>query len=160
MKQLYLLYHVYEYGKELEHECTKELGIYSSLEKAEEAKERYSKLEGFNKYPIESFFVVDFTLDKDEAWTEGFVSSDEINEDFRVLTSHFNEWLGIKKSIEESWEDGDYHDALVEISVKAYNSNDATKFAEYISGWITFSKTPSECLGIATKILDSLNQAS
>jgi hypothetical protein len=80
MKEVYLLYHVYEYGKELEHESSKELGVYSSLEKAEKAKRRHHGLEGFNKYPMECLLIQKFVIDIDSAWEEGFVSVEEIYE--------------------------------------------------------------------------------
>ena len=77
MNSVYLLRHTYEYGEELDHETTKELGIYSSLEKAEEAKKRYSPLEGFRDYPEECFFICEYQLDKDSEWSDGFFSWSE-----------------------------------------------------------------------------------
>ena len=53
MNHLYLLIHTYEFcdGTEI-----KLLGIYSTREKAKEAKARFYALEGFNKYPESCFF--------------------------------------------------------------------------------------------------------
>lgn len=88
---MYLLYHSYEYGNNNQYEEIKFLGIYSSEMKAEEAIERYYKLDGFRKYPKECFEIENFKIDTDSAWKDGFVSSDEIEQDFEVLTSCFNE---------------------------------------------------------------------
>ena len=80
MNTIYLLRHTYEYGEELEHETTKELGVYSSFEKAEEAKKRYFPLEGFRNYPEECFVICEYQLDKDSSWEEGFISWEEASE--------------------------------------------------------------------------------
>ena len=54
--------------------------------------QRYKSIEGFKKYPITCFFVDEYKIDEDN-WTEGFVGSDEIYNDFVTVTSYFNEWL-------------------------------------------------------------------
>ena len=77
MKDIFLLLHVYEYGKEKEHEAVKTLGIYTSLSKAEEALERYYKLPGFCEYPKECFKIEEYFYNKDMWWNEGFASWDE-----------------------------------------------------------------------------------
>ena len=76
-KKVYLLNHTYEYGKYNEHETTKELGIYSSLEKAKEARKRYRKLPGFKDYTINCFDIYGYTLDLDTEWNEGFFDATE-----------------------------------------------------------------------------------
>jgi len=163
MNVVYLLRHTYEYGEELEHETTKELGVYSSFEKAEEAKKRYFHLDGFSKYSEECFFICEYQLDKDSEWTEGFVSTDEIRQEFEALTLCFNEWLGIQKTAEESWEDDNYYQALCEVSGKAYTAKNAVELAEHIKQvWsIRFcdvKKSYEDFLDIATKVLECLKQ--
>ena len=54
MSIVYLLYHIYEYGDENEHEELKTLGIYSSEAKAKAAIQYYKDLSGFSKYPLSS----------------------------------------------------------------------------------------------------------
>lgn len=51
LNRMYLLYHMYEYGEENEHEEIKILGIYSSKQEASKAMERHYKLPGFKEYP-------------------------------------------------------------------------------------------------------------
>ena len=80
MEIVFLLRHTYEYGAELEHECTKELGIYSSFARAEEAKRRYLKLEGFCATPEETFYICKYVIDRDSEWTEGFSSWEEVEQ--------------------------------------------------------------------------------
>jgi hypothetical protein len=53
----------------------KELGLYSSRERAEDAITRYKKLPGFRDHP-DGFKIYESMLDLDEAWTEGFVRGD------------------------------------------------------------------------------------
>ena len=77
IRKVYLLNHAYEYGKNNEHEATKELGIYSSLEKAKEARKRYRKLPGFIEYNLNCFDIYGYELDKDLEWTEGFFDASE-----------------------------------------------------------------------------------
>ena len=161
MNIVYLLRHTYEYGEELEHETTKELGVYSSLEKAREAKKRYFLLEGFRKYPEECFFICEYQLDKDSEWTEGFVSTDEIARDFEYLTECFNEWLGKQEAVEESWDDDNYYNALCEVSPKVYSAKDITELSEHIFHvWsVRFhnsAKTLEDCYKVAKKIYDKL----
>lgn len=76
--KIYLLVHVYEYGNDNEHEETKMLGIYSSMKNAEDAKKRYSNLDGFIKYDIECFSIYEYELNKDSEWTEGFMTWEEV----------------------------------------------------------------------------------
>jgi len=161
MAKVYLLQHSYE----IEHEGvsidrTKLIGIYSTEEKAEAVIERYKNIEGFDKYPITCFNIGDYDLDKDH-WTEGFVSIDDMAEDFKTLTSCLNEWLGIKKTAEESWEDDDYYQAIWDVNKIVDDVKDAQELAEHISKvWsVRFKKNPKtsdECMGVATKILSSL----
>ena len=77
-ESVYVLMHAYEYGNENELDEIKELGIYSTKEKAEEAIDRYYVLSGFNRYPRSCFQIINRELDKDSAWTEGFMTYEEI----------------------------------------------------------------------------------
>lgn len=129
MEKFYLLYHAYEFadGKEIKH-----LGLYSSLENAEKAKERYFRLSGFSEYPENCFYISEFTPDTDDQWTDGFVSSDKIAEEFRNLTIILNDMADIEESPENSWKNDDYYDALCEISALRYRTDDVSELAEYI----------------------------
>lgn len=129
MKKFYLLYHAYEfaYGKEIKH-----LGLYSSLEQAEKAKKRYFRLSGFSEYPENCFCIDEFTPDNDNQWTDGFVNSDTLTEDFRKLTAILNDMAEIKETPETSWENQDYYYILCEISALRYRTDDISELAEYI----------------------------
>ena len=76
MRDVFLLYHIYEYGHEDEHDSVKNLGIYTTRKKAEEAIERYYILPGFREYPIECFAIEEYFYDKDMWWNEGFFKWD------------------------------------------------------------------------------------
>ena len=72
--RIYPLCHEYELDDgELE---TKDLGTYSSREKALEAIERYRVLPGFRDWP-DGFKIYESVLDLDAAWTEGYISADD-----------------------------------------------------------------------------------
>ncbi len=129
MKKFYLLYHTYEFAESKE---IKHLGLYSSLKNAEKAKERYCKLSGFSEYPEKCFCISEFTLDTDEQWAEGFVSSDGITEDFRNLTIILNKMADINQPPETSWQDDNYYYILCEISVLRYRTDDISELSEYI----------------------------
>lgn len=126
---MYLLYHSYEYGNNNQYEEIKFLGIYSSEMKAEEAIERYYKLDGFRKYPKECFEIENFKIDTDSAWKDGFVSSDEIEQDFEVLTSCFNEQLHINNIPQDSWNDEKYYNALCDVNTKVYNTDNVAELS-------------------------------
>jgi hypothetical protein len=67
---VYPLKHEYEHeGQERE---VKELGTYTSREKAQAAIERYRRLPGFEGRP-DAFVIYESILDRDSAWTEGFI---------------------------------------------------------------------------------------
>lgn len=68
---VYLLQHIYQYGKNGEHDEIKTLGIYTSSEEAENAIKSYKKLDGFRNYSDECFCIDKFELNKGE-WTDGF----------------------------------------------------------------------------------------
>lgn len=68
---VYLLCH--EYVMESGEEESKDLGTYSMRQKAEEAIERYRGLPGFRDHP-DGFAIYISILDRDEAWTDGFVT--------------------------------------------------------------------------------------
>ena len=89
-KIVYELVHIYERGEDDE---IKNLGIYSTRRKAEEAIDRYKILEGFNKYPIDCFFINECELDKDAWWTEGFINSEDAKQEFQKFAECFELWL-------------------------------------------------------------------
>ena len=72
--KVYPLYH--EYQSDDDEIETKELGTYSSREKALEAIKRYRELPGFRDRP-NSFKIYETVLDSDCAWTEGYISGEE-----------------------------------------------------------------------------------
>lgn len=155
--KIYLLYHLYEYGENNENEENKILGIYSSEKEAFEAIERYYKLDGFKKYSKECFGVDEYIVDVDAGWKEGFVSSNDLEQDFEALTNLFNKWLCNEKSPQESWENELYYNALCDISKAMYKIDDVKELAEYIQKiWIRRfndkTKSFDEYIQIATKI--------
>jgi len=66
----------HEYDLEDGETESKGLGTYSSREKAQEAIERYRVLPGFRDRP-DGFVIYESILDRDEAWTEGYISWEE-----------------------------------------------------------------------------------
>ena len=128
MRKLYLLIHAYEFCDRME---TKFLGIYSARKKAQAAKKRYYSLEGFCRYPESCFSILPFDLDQDK-WLGGFVSTDEIYNQFRELTIIINEMAGIEKTPENAWDDEDYYYILCEISRLSYDTDDISELADYM----------------------------
>lgn len=119
---------------------------------------------GFNKYPLSCFYISGYELNQDH-WIEGFESMDDIAEDFEILTSCINEWLNIKKSPEESWEDNNYYQAICDVNREVYNIDDPAQLAAYISQvWSVrfkdYPKSVEECMDVATKLLQSLKLRS
>jgi len=160
---LYNLVHIYECGEEGNEENEiKELGIYSSIEKAQEAIKRYFKLPGFNNYPIDCFFINDCKVDKDYGWTEGFCSSIDLTQDFETLTLCFNKWLGIKKTIRESWDDENYYNALCEIHHKIYTAKSSDDLANHIEKVWSYrfannTKNRTNYIELSENILELIN---
>ena len=77
MINVYLLRHTYEYGENSEHECTKELGIFSKKKNAEAAIKQYQNLPGFCDFPKKCFIIEKYILDESTWWKEGFFSVEE-----------------------------------------------------------------------------------
>ena len=75
--RVYILLHCYEYGEELQHEEIKFIGVYSAFELANRTIERLYGLPGFSRYPIECFYIDEYTLDEDH-WADGFTTWREI----------------------------------------------------------------------------------
>ena len=75
-KYIYQLSHNYirEDEDSVDEEDRKFLGIYSSKLEAKKAIERYHKLPGFDRYPIDCFLVGKRKLNEDSAWTDGFIT--------------------------------------------------------------------------------------
>jgi hypothetical protein len=68
--QAFLLWHVHEFPDG--EEDAKLIGVYSTREKAEEARQRVASQPGFLDHP-EGFQVCDYLFDQDH-WTEGYVT--------------------------------------------------------------------------------------
>lgn len=71
---VYFLEHFYD-NKEGE-EIVRSIGVFSSIEKAEKAKEKYKEKKGFNNF-INSFNIDKYETDIDACWIDGFISGDE-----------------------------------------------------------------------------------
>lgn len=130
--KMYLLYHMYYYGENNEHEEIKTLGIYSSEQEAVKAVERYYKLAGFKIFPRECFCIDEYGVNEDRNWRDGFVNTDDLGRDFETLTECFNEWLCIDKKPRESWENKAYYNVLCEVNEVMYKIRDVTELTEYI----------------------------
>ena len=77
MEYVYILMHSHQCEDDIEADDVKLLGVYSSESNAKAAIERYSKLEGFCKYPVDCFSIGRYKIDTDSNWSEGFVSWEE-----------------------------------------------------------------------------------
>jgi len=160
-RSVFILEHVYEYGEDDEHEEIKTLGVYSNRQKAEEAINRYIILPGFTQYPRSCFVISKNEINKDQEWTEGFVSSESIIDGFKTVTSCINEWLNISSSAEDPWSDNVFYNAICEIDEMVYQSNNAEDLANHISNvwkerFPESVKTQDEYFELAKKILKAL----
>jgi hypothetical protein len=70
--KVYILYHIREIDDEEE---VKQIGVYSSRERAEEALQRVKPKPGFRDH-VEGFHISEVTVDRD-SWVEGFISVEE-----------------------------------------------------------------------------------
>lgn len=70
-KSVYLLQHSYSYGKHLEYEETKIIGIYSLREEAVLLLKNINYYPGFKDYDISCFHIDKYILG-DSNWQEGF----------------------------------------------------------------------------------------
>ena len=77
MNKAFVLYHFFEYGEDDFYEETKNLGVYSSKEKAEEAIDRYIRLPGFDQYTRDEFYICETTIDYGREWEEGFIKVED-----------------------------------------------------------------------------------
>jgi hypothetical protein len=71
MKSVFVLQHSYELSETGEDE-TKFIGVYSTMEKAQEAVLRLSKQPGFKDFS-DYFYINEYEIDQDN-WCEGFVT--------------------------------------------------------------------------------------
>lgn len=125
MQELYLLYHAYEMNG---YEETKILGIYTSYENAEQAKQRYLKQSGFCCFPSHCFVIQNYIPDKDMQWQEGFFFSyQKPYQEFQKLSKALCEFL----EMQEDWENQEYFELLQEISWKLASSDDIADIAEF-----------------------------
>lgn len=72
MKALYILHH-YDQETYDNNDHEKIIGVYSTEKHAEQAIERLRDKPGFRDFP-ERWFISRMVLDKDSAWTDGFVT--------------------------------------------------------------------------------------
>jgi hypothetical protein len=128
--KVYLLEHYYEvvFNGKIFFE-TKTIGIYSTRDKADQVIKRFINITGFNKYPITCFNIDEYEIDKDN-WTEGFIGSDEIEGNFNILKSCFDEWIVQNAIIIQ--EDDEYYYALCDIFEKIYNVKDENELLDII----------------------------
>lgn len=77
MCKVFLLWHSrpLEDGIDEQYTDDKLIGVYSSADETDAAKQRKLKLPGFRDYP-ENFQIGEYEVDKD-AWSEGFIADDE-----------------------------------------------------------------------------------
>lgn len=153
-----------EYNKEINHgdfetEEYNLIGLYLSEEEAQNAKRRIVSEMNID---TDLLFVSSEDTGKLQ-WEEGFVSSDDLYQDSITLTACFNEWLGIDKSPEESWEDNKYYNALCDVEEVAYQIKDTRELAEYIQQvWIRrfedTSKKFEDYMQIASKIISTMSE--
>lgn len=68
--RLYIVCHMYEIN---EHEEARMIGIFSSVNKANEVIKKHKKLPGFKEYP--DGFIVDTCKMEEEDWESGFIIS-------------------------------------------------------------------------------------
>ena len=73
---VYILHHSYYYGKELDHEEVKLLGVYSTKLMAAKIIKKYYKLPGFKDYPLECFSIDKYRIDENN-WKDGFVDANK-----------------------------------------------------------------------------------
>ncbi len=71
-ERVFPLQHSYVYGEESDYDEVKTLGIYSTRELAEAARDRYAQLPGFRDLSLDCFYLNEHTLDEHTGWEEGF----------------------------------------------------------------------------------------
>ena len=161
---IFMRVHMLEYDKEVDYgdfetEEYNLIGLYLSEEEAQKAKKRVALEMNID----EELLCVSSTEIGKLQWEGGFVSSDDIYHDFVTLTACFNEWLGIDKNAEESWEDDKYYNALCEVEEVAYKIKDIRELAEYIRQvWIRRfddkDRSLEDYMQIADNIISTINE--
>ena len=161
---IFMRVHMLEYDKEVDYgdfetEEYNLIGLYLSEEEAQKAKKRVALEINID----EELLCVSSTEIGKLQWEGGFVSSDDIYHDFVTLTACFNEWLGIDKNAEESWEDDKYYNALCEVEEVAYRIKDIRELAEYIRQvWIRRfgdkDRNLEDYMQIAGNIISTINE--
>ncbi len=161
---IFMRVHMLEYDKEVDYgdfetEEYNLIGLYLSEEEAQKAKKRVALEMNID----EELLCVSSTEIGKLQWEGGFVSSDDIYHDFVTLTACFNEWLGIDKNAEESWEDDKYYNALCEVEEVAYKIKDIRELAEYIRQvWIRRfgdkDRNLEDYMQIAGNIISTINE--
>jgi hypothetical protein len=93
----------------------------------------------------------------------GFFNTNEMADDFNSLIICFNIWLDKKMSVEESWEDSSYYNALCDVGNKIYTAKSIPDLADHIK-WVWASRFPEEersfddCLIVAKDIFNALRK--
>lgn len=75
--KLYVLFHWHEYGDDGFFDEEQVLGVYSSKKHVRKAIRHYKKLDGFKKYKKSCFVDIEYEINKNTEWTEGFISWEE-----------------------------------------------------------------------------------
>lgn len=75
--KLYVLFHWHEYGDDGFFDEEKILGVFSSKKKLKNAIKYYSKLDGFKKYEKSCFVDIEYEINKNTEWLEGFITWEE-----------------------------------------------------------------------------------
>lgn len=68
--KVYVITQSYEGGKDVEHEESKFIDVYSSKNIAEQTVNYYSTLPDFSQYPKSCFYIEEYELDKNAGWEE------------------------------------------------------------------------------------------
>lgn len=72
-KLLYVLWHEHENDTDNDTSTVRLLGVYSSEDYAEKAKDKYQKQRGFSSFP-EEFCIDKYMIDSDAGWLTGYYS--------------------------------------------------------------------------------------
>lgn len=162
---IFMRIHMLEYNKEIDYgdfetEEYNLIGLYLSEDEAQNAKNRVVSEMNID---ADLLFVSSTEIGKYNEWEGGFVSSDDLYQNFEILTDCFNKWLGINKSPEESWEDDEYYNALCDIEQVAYKIKNIKELAEYIQQiWIKRfddrSRNFEDYMLIAGNIISIINE--
>lgn len=110
MNKAYLLHHYYILEGVYDIDEVKFIGVFNSVEDANDTIERFSKLEGFKDHDKSCFIIDEYTVDK-KHWINGFIKNDSIDipigKDYKKninLIGPCSEHFAISKYKEEKYE--------------------------------------------------------